>query len=203
MADTGAVIAIESCCPEKHTPLPAMAGDRIGMSETPMRKPGFASSVWFSSGFPSLLTAAAMLLAGTSTAAAQVFARCEPEGDATIVVTENTTVRNETAILEDERFEDCTVEVADGVVLRLQNVVISTTLDGRVVSGGGDTSSLIIKNSTLNVCDSDVFGFQEVSITHSTFLDPPDTTCDVKQLESTGPRPARCGRRRPGTSRRT
>jgi hypothetical protein len=127
-----------------------------------------------------------VLLAGKQEAWAGFFDPCVPPGDATIVVTEDTTVKNEAAILEDENFDDCTIEVADGVVLRLQNVVVSTTLDGRVDFDGGDTSSLIIKNSTLNVCDSDIFGFQEVSITHSTFVDPPDTTCDVKEMEPFG-----------------
>ncbi len=56
-----------------------------------------------------------VLLAGTQEAWAGFFDPCVPPGDAMIVVTEDTTVKNEAAILEDENFDDCTIEVADGV----------------------------------------------------------------------------------------
>lgn len=115
------------------------------------------------------------------------FDACAADGDATITVTQNTTVKNEHVTLQAAATQqNCNIEVDDGVTLRLQNVNISVTNGKRVNFSGGDTSRLIITNTNINACDSDMFGFQLVDITHSTFVDPPAGGCDVKELEPTG-----------------
>ncbi|WP_033411817.1 hypothetical protein [Methylosarcina fibrata] len=122
-----------------------------------------------------------------SVAWAGFFDACAADGDATITVTQDTTVKNERVTLQAEDTQQtCTIEVDDGVKLRLQNVNVSVTNGKRVNFIGGDTSSLIITNSKINACDSDMFGFQLVDISHSTFVDPPNGGCDVKELEPTG-----------------
>lgn len=82
--------------------------------------------------------------------------------------------------------QNCDIEVDDGVTLRLQNVNIRVANGKRVNFSGDDTSRLIITNTNINACDSDMSGFQLVDISHSTFIDPPAGDCDVKELQPTG-----------------
>jgi hypothetical protein len=83
--------------------------------------------------------------------------------------------------------DNCTVEVADGVTLRLINVTIPST-DKRLIFEGGPTSQLYIQRSNIRACDSDMFGFQHMVISTSTVSDPAgdDAGCDVKEMYITG-----------------
>jgi hypothetical protein len=138
----------------------------------------FGRAQWLSR----LALAAGMLLAGTQVAWAQFFDPCVEDGDGTITVTEDTTVSNQSVTLQ----TDCEIVVAEGVTLSLLNVNISVPSEEFLEFEGGDTSILNIRNTRINACDSDIFGFQAVDIMSSVLVDPPNATCDVKELEPTG-----------------
>jgi hypothetical protein len=132
--------------------------------------------------------ASATLIGYSGTAAAGFFDVCLVPGDQTIQVNFDTTVRNEVAPLPTTGGQDnCTVEVADGVTLRLINVTIPST-DKRLIFEGGPTSQLYIQRSNIRACDSDMFGFQHMVISTSTVSDPAgdDAGCDVKEMYITG-----------------
>jgi hypothetical protein len=143
----------------------------------------FGRAQWLSR----LALAAGILLAGTQVAWAGFFDPCVEEGDATITVTEDTTVTNESVTQrEEEEGQECFIEVAEGVTLRLHNVNVSFQNGKRVTFQGGDTNKLIIRNTRINACESDVFGFRTIDITNSSLVDPTNVDCGNKNLESSG-----------------
>ena len=56
----------------------------------------------------------------------------------------------------------------------------------RVTFQGGDTNKLIIRNTRINACELDVFGFRTIDITNSSLVDPTNVDCGNKNLESSG-----------------
>ena len=128
------------------------------------------------------------LVLGSGSASARFFDACAAPGFHMINVVQNTTVRNERIVLfANDTQENCDVEVAAGVTLKLENVRISVTNEKRIDFNGDVTSRLEIKNSVINACDSDVFGFASVDIEYSRLVDPPNAqSCDVKEIEPTG-----------------
>src|SRR4051794_7080198 len=94
------------------------------------------------------------LLGGTRVAPPGFFDGSAAPGTHTITVVQNTTVRNERVTLQtDGTFDDCIVDITDGVSLSLLNVMLSVVNDKRLVFQGEDTSSLFIMNTSINACD--------------------------------------------------
>ena len=127
------------------------------------------------------------LLAGIAgEARAGFFDACMPPGYQTITVHQNTVVRNERVLLQDDGFDDCAIYVDEGVTLTFRNVRVSVESEKRIWFQGGETSRLNVLGSRFAACDFDVFGFSDVRIENSQLIDPTDATCDVKELEPTG-----------------
>ncbi|MFO1070370.1 MAG: hypothetical protein U1E14_17790 [Geminicoccaceae bacterium] len=127
------------------------------------------------------------LLAGVAgEARAGFFDACMPPGNQTITVHQNTVVRNERVLLQDNGFDDCNIAVDDGVTLTFRNVRVSVESEKRIAFDGGESSRLNVLGSQFAACDFDVFGFADVRIETSRLIDPPNSTCDVKELEPTG-----------------
>lgn len=124
---------------------------------------------------------------GVTAAQARFFDACAAPGDQAIHVVQNTVVRNERITFQsDGTFDGCEVTVDDGVTLKLQNVRIDVVADKSLRFDGGAGSRLLVENSRINACDSDVFGFAFVRIANSRLLDPRGQTCDVKEIEPDG-----------------
>jgi hypothetical protein len=114
------------------------------------------------------------------------FDACVP-GQATIEVTQNTLVKNETVTLPGTDFHDCIISVADGVTLAFKNVRVTVTGDTRLAFEGGATSSLLISGSTFHACDNDIFGFGAgVQIVLSELKEPVGAVCDIMEIEPDG-----------------
>ena len=122
-----------------------------------------------------------------STVYAGFFDACMQEPQATINVTQNTKVWNQTVVLPDVVL-DCEIDVAEGVTLEFLNVRVSSPSgNARLVFEGGENSQLKIKYSKLNACDNDVFGFSGgVQILHSILQDPAGGSCDLMEIEPDG-----------------
>ena len=134
-----------------------------------------------------VITTGTLMLGLSGTGQAGFFEVCIPEGDATIEVTQNTTVKNENATLPGDNFDTCNIVVADGVRLKFEKVTVNVTGDKRLVFEGGDNSKLIISNSTLHACDNDIFGFSDlVKIVRSALSEPIGPGCDLLELEPDG-----------------
>lgn len=131
--------------------------------------------------FAASMLAAGLVLGGSKFAVAGFFDACLAPGDQTIQVLQNTVVRRERVLLPGVDFEDCTVEVDPGVMLTLDRVNIDVAGDERLEFEGDPTARLAIRNSIIRACDTDVDGFDSLTISNSTILDP-DTSCDVKEF---------------------
>jgi hypothetical protein len=117
---------------------------------------------------------------GSKLAMAGFFDACLAPGTQTIQVHQNTVVRRERVLLPSVDFEGCFVEVDPGVTLTLNQVRIDVVGDERLAfEGGGPTATIMIRNSFIRACDTDIFGFGDLTILRSNILDP-NTTCDVR-----------------------
>jgi hypothetical protein len=125
--------------------------------------------------------AAGLVLGGSKLAVAGFFDACLAPGNQTIQVHQDTVVR-ERVLLPSTDFDDCTVEVDPGVTLTLAGASIDVAGDERLTFEGDPTAKLVIRNSRIRACDTDIFGFSSLTISGSTILDPPNTTCDVKEF---------------------
>jgi hypothetical protein len=124
--------------------------------------------------------AAGLVLGGGKLAMAGFFDACLAPGDQTIQVHQDTVVR-ERVLLPSTDFDTCTVEVDPGVTLTLDGASIDVVGDEKLEFEGAPTAKLVIRNSRIRACDTDVFGFSSLTISNSTIRDP-DTTCDVKEF---------------------
>ena len=132
-------------------------------------------------GFAMSMLAAGLVLGGSKLAMAGFFDACLAPGDQTIQVHQNTVVRRERVLLPSVDFEDCIVEVDPGVTLTLELVRIDVVGDEQLAFGGDPTAKLTIRNSFIRACDTDIFGFGNLTISSSDILDP-NTSCDVKEF---------------------
>jgi hypothetical protein len=133
-----------------------------------------------------LVLAGGLAMGNGSVAWAGFFDACVP-GQATIEVTQNTTVKDETVTLPGADFHTCQVNVADGVTLEFKNVRVTVTGDTSLRFEGGDNSRLLIGHSTFHACDLDVFGFGAgMRIDHSELKEPVGAGCDLMEIRPTG-----------------
>jgi hypothetical protein len=132
-------------------------------------------------GFAMSMLAAGLVLGGSKLAMAGFFDACLAPGTQTIQVHQNTVVLRERVLLPSVDFDDCIVEVDPGVTLTLVQVKIDVVGDERLDFDGDPTAKLTIRSSTIRACDTDIFGFGNLTISRSNILDP-NTTCDVKEF---------------------
>ena len=133
-----------------------------------------------------LVLAGGIAMGNGSVAWAGFFDACV-QGQATIEVTQNTTVKNERVTLPGSDFHTCQIDVADGVTLEFQNVHVTVTGDTSLRFQGGAGSRLIIGHSIFHACDNDVFGFSAgVQIDHSELKEPVGAGCDLMEIRPEG-----------------
>jgi hypothetical protein len=128
--------------------------------------------------------AAGLVLGGGKLAMAGFFDACLAPGDQTIQVHQDTVVR-ERVLLPSTDFDDCIVEVDPGVTLTLDGARIDVVGDEWLGFEGAPTAKLVIRNSRIRACDTDIFGFSSLTISNSAILDP-NTICDVKEFQVGG-----------------